>query len=37
MNAAVMGLILIVDDIPTNLDVISEALSDMGYDAIRLG
>jgi two-component system, sensor histidine kinase and response regulator len=25
-------LILIVDDIPTNLDVISEALSDAGYD-----
>lgn len=26
------ALILIVDDIPTNLDVISEALSDAGYD-----
>jgi signal transduction histidine kinase len=32
MSAAVTGLILIVDDIPTNLNVISEALSDMGYD-----
>ena len=26
------GLILIVDDTPTNLDVISETLSDVGYD-----
>lgn len=26
------GLILIVDDIPSNLDVISDALSDMGFD-----
>ncbi|WP_375492822.1 sensor histidine kinase [uncultured Nostoc sp.] len=32
MSAIVTGLILIVDDIPSNLDVISEALSDMGYD-----
>ncbi|NJL88348.1 MAG: hybrid sensor histidine kinase/response regulator [Coleofasciculaceae cyanobacterium SM2_1_6] len=28
----VTGLILIVDDIPSNLDVISDALSDMGFD-----
>ncbi|GJD18457.1 two-component hybrid sensor and regulator [Rivularia sp. IAM M-261] len=27
-----IGLILIVDDTPTNLDVISEALSDAGFD-----
>jgi signal transduction histidine kinase len=26
------GLILIVDDTPTNLDILSEALSDAGYD-----
>ena len=32
MSAEVTGLILIVDDIPTNLDVISEALSDVGFD-----
>ncbi|MEG3895402.1 MULTISPECIES: response regulator [unclassified Microcoleus] len=32
MSAAVTGLILIVDDTPTNLDVISEALSDVGFD-----
>jgi signal transduction histidine kinase len=31
MNANLTGLILIVDDTPTNLDVISEALSDAGY------
>jgi signal transduction histidine kinase len=28
----ITGLILIVDDTPTNLDVISEALSDAGFD-----
>jgi len=32
MSTVVTGLILIVDDIPTNLDVISDALSDMGFD-----
>lgn len=32
MSEAIANLILIVDDIPTNLDVISEALSDMGFD-----
>ncbi|MEG4105494.1 response regulator [Microcoleus sp. S13_C5] len=32
MSAVVTGLILIVDDIPANLDVISDALSDMGFD-----
>jgi signal transduction histidine kinase len=32
MNEEITGLILIVDDIPTNLDVISEALSDIGFD-----
>jgi signal transduction histidine kinase len=31
MKTSVTGLILIVDDNPTNLDVISEALSDAGY------
>ncbi len=31
MKTSVTGLILIVDDTPTNLDVISEALSDAGY------
>lgn len=31
MKISVNGLILIVDDNPTNLDVISEALSDAGY------
>lgn len=32
MSTVVTGLILIVDDIPANLDVISDALSDMGFD-----
>lgn len=32
MSKLVTGLILIVDDIPANLDVISDALSDMGFD-----
>ncbi len=32
MKTSVTGLILIVDDNPTNLDVISEALSDAGYN-----
>jgi len=32
MNSLVTGLILIVDDVPTNLDVISEALSDIGCE-----
>lgn len=32
MNKSLTGLILIVDDTPTNLDVISEALSDAGFD-----
>jgi len=32
MNNLVTGLILIVDDVPTNLDVISEALSDIGCE-----
>jgi len=31
METVLTGLILIVDDIPTNLDVISEALSNAGY------
>jgi signal transduction histidine kinase len=31
MKTSLTGLILIVDDTPTNLDVISEALSDAGY------
>ena len=31
-TTVVTGLILIVDDIPSNLDVISDALSDMGFD-----
>jgi signal transduction histidine kinase len=31
MKTSFTGLILIVDDTPTNLDVISEALSDAGY------
>ena len=31
MKTSLSGLILIVDDTPTNLDVISEALSDAGY------
>ena len=31
MQTHLTGLILIVDDTPTNLDVISEALSDAGY------
>jgi signal transduction histidine kinase len=31
MRTSLTGLILIVDDNPTNLDVISEALSDVGY------
>lgn len=31
-GTVVTGLILIVDDIPSNLDVISDALSDMGFD-----
>jgi signal transduction histidine kinase len=31
METGLTGLILIVDDIPTNLDVISEALSNAGY------
>lgn len=31
MTTGLTGLILIVDDIPTNLDVISEALSNAGY------
>jgi signal transduction histidine kinase len=31
MKKSLTGLILIVDDTPTNLDVISEALSDAGY------
>ncbi len=31
MKTSFAGLILIVDDTPTNLDVISEALSDAGY------
>ncbi len=31
MKTGVTGLILIVDDTPTNLDVISEALSNAGY------
>ena len=31
MKTHLTGLILIVDDTPTNLDVISEALSDAGY------
>ncbi|MEG3877082.1 response regulator [Microcoleus sp. herbarium7] len=31
MKTNITGLILIVDDTPTNLDVISEALSDAGY------
>lgn len=31
MKTSLTGLILIVDDNPTNLDVISEALSDAGY------
>ena len=31
MKTSFSGLILIVDDTPTNLDVISEALSDAGY------
>ena len=32
MKTSLTGLILIVDDTPTNLDVISEALSDAGYN-----
>jgi signal transduction histidine kinase len=32
MKTSLTGLILIVDDTPTNLDVISEALSDAGFD-----
>ncbi|MCV3217424.1 hybrid sensor histidine kinase/response regulator [Plectonema radiosum NIES-515] len=32
MKTPLTGLILIVDDTPTNLDVISEALSDAGFD-----
>ncbi|MEI6328657.1 MAG: EAL domain-containing protein [Pseudanabaena sp. ELA645] len=32
MNNLVTGLILIVDDVPTNLDVMSEALSDIGCE-----
>ena len=32
MNSLVTGLILIVDDVPTNLDVISEALSEIGCE-----
>lgn len=32
MTSTVTGLILIVDDMPSNLDVISEALSDAGFD-----
>ena len=32
MNSLITGLILIVDDVPTNLDVISEALSDIGCE-----
>jgi signal transduction histidine kinase len=32
MKANLTGLILIVDDTPTNLDILSEALSDAGYD-----
>ena len=31
MKTSLTGLILIVDDTPTNLDVISEALNDAGY------
>lgn len=31
MRTSLTGLVLIVDDNPTNLDVISEALSDAGY------
>jgi signal transduction histidine kinase len=30
--STITGLVLIVDDTPTNLDVISEALSDAGFD-----
>ncbi len=32
MTTVLTGLILIVDDIPSNLDVISEALSTVGYE-----
>jgi signal transduction histidine kinase len=32
MMISTKGLILIVDDTPTNLDIISEALSDAGFD-----
>ncbi len=32
INSNLTGLILIVDDTPTNLDILSEALSDAGYD-----
>jgi signal transduction histidine kinase len=31
-TATITGLVLIVDDTPTNLEVISEALSDAGFD-----
>jgi CheY-like chemotaxis protein len=31
-TAATIGLVLIVDDTPANLEVVSEALSDAGFD-----